>query len=71
MPKPFRLNIVMVIKCGATVIQNGKRYRVTAVGVRGCGGKQPKYHSNSPVEYYIESDGKELLAVLKQKGQPK
>lgn len=57
----------MEVKCGATVIVNGKRHKVTAVGVRGCKGS--KYHANSPIEYYIESNGKELIAVLKQRGQ--
>jgi hypothetical protein len=60
-----KVEIVMQIRCGATVIMDGKRYKVTAVGVRGCEGT--KWHSNSPIEYYIESNGKELIAVLKQK----
>ena len=57
-----------VIECGSTVIVNGKRHRVTAVGVRGCG-DNPKYHANSPVEYYVVSNDKELIAVIRQKGQ--
>lgn len=67
MKKRLRLRrIIMEIVCGDTVIVDGVRHRVTAVGVRGCG----KDHPNSPVEYHIEIDGRELeIAVLKQRGR--
>jgi hypothetical protein len=63
----MKFDMVMEVRCGQTVIMNGKRYRVTTVGVRGCEGT--KHHANAPVEYFIASEGKELIAVLKQRGR--
>jgi len=57
------LPIEALVTCGSMVTINDKRYRVTAIGVRGCG----KYHANSPVEYYALSGKKELFSVTKQK----
>ncbi len=62
------IDIVMKVRCGDTVIFNSKRHKVTAVGIRGCEGT--KWHKNAPLEYYLESNGKELIAVLKQRGKP-